>query len=63
MRNPVDMLRNLKEKAVSQAKFDAIENAAEQGYFVTGVIVDKDVPDFNTSYEGERCGHPGRQRR
>ena len=55
MRNPVDMLRNLKEKAVSQAKFDAIENAAEQGYFVTGVIADKDVPDFNTSYEGERA--------
>ena len=55
MKQPVDMLRNLKEKAVSQAKFDSIENAADLGYFVTGVIADKDVHDFNTRYEAERA--------
>lgn len=54
MRQPVEMLRNLKEKAVSQAKFDSIENAEDQGYFVAGVIVDRDVHDFNTRYEAER---------
>ena len=55
MKQPVDMLRNLKEKAVSQAKFDSIENAEDLGYFATGVIADKDVHDFNTRYEAERA--------
>ena len=45
------MLRNLKEKAVSQAKFDAIEDAEDQGYFVAGVIADRDIHDFSTRYE------------
>lgn len=54
MRQPVEMLRNLKEKAVSQAKFDSIENAEDQGYFVAGVIADRDHQDFNTRYEVER---------
>ncbi|MGE4310476.1 thiamine pyrophosphate-dependent enzyme [Desulfovibrio sp.] len=54
MRQPVEMLRNLKEKAVSQAKFDSIENAEDQGYFVAGVIADRDVHDFSTRYEAER---------
>lgn len=54
MRQPVEMLRNLKEKAVSQAKFDSIENAEDQGYFVAGVIADRDIHDFSTRYEAER---------
>ena len=54
MRQPVEMLRNLKEKAVSQAKFDAIEDAEDQGYFVAGVIADRDIHDFSTRYEAER---------
>lgn len=54
MRQPVEMLRNLKEKAVSQAKFDSIENAEDQGYFVAGVIADRNIHDFSTRYEAER---------
>lgn len=54
MREPVDMLRSLKEKAVSQAKFDSIENAEELGYYVSGVIADRDNQDFNARYEAER---------
>lgn len=54
MREPVEMLRDLKEKAVSQAKFDTIENAEELGYYVAGVIADRDSQDFNARYEAER---------
>lgn len=55
MKNPVTMLRSLKERGVSQAKFDSIENAARQGYFVTGVMADNSDPDFLTSYEAQRA--------
>jgi len=55
MKSPVSMLRSLKERGISQAKFDSIENAAKQGFFVTGVIADHDDPDFITSYEAERA--------
>ena len=55
MKNPVAMLRSLKERGVSQAKFDSIENAAKQGYFVTGVMADNSDPDFLTSYEAQRA--------
>lgn len=51
MKQPVDMLRRLREKGVSAARFDKIENAAEQGYFKVGTFVERDDPDFNTSYE------------
>lgn len=44
-----------KERGVSQAKFDSIENAARQGYFVTGVMADNSDPDFLTSYEAQRA--------
>jgi len=54
MKTPVDMMKVLREKAVPKAKFDKIENAAEKGYYMTGKLVDKDVPDFTTRYETMR---------
>lgn len=63
MKNPVDMLHWLKDKGISQKKFDLLDNAQEQGYFVVGRLVDKDAPDFNTRYEEIRaralCGGEG----
>ncbi len=51
MKRPVEMLRWLREKGVSSARFDKLENAAELGYFKVGKFVDRQAPDFNTSYE------------
>ncbi|PIE63685.1 MAG: 2-oxoacid:ferredoxin oxidoreductase subunit beta [Desulfobacterales bacterium] len=51
MKRPVEMLRWLREKGVSSAKFAKLENAAELGYFKVGKFVDRQAPDFNTSYE------------
>jgi len=51
MRQPVEMLRWLKEKGVSEARFDKIEDAAAQGYFKVGKFIERHDPDFNTSYE------------
>lgn len=50
MRKPVDMLRWLKEKGVSPAKFDGIENARANGFFTVGKLVEKSAPDFTTRY-------------
>ena len=54
MKQPLKMIQWLKEKGVSAAKFTKIENAAENGYFITGKLVDKDAPDFTTRYEQMR---------
>ncbi|MHC1727907.1 MAG: thiamine pyrophosphate-dependent enzyme [Syntrophobacteraceae bacterium] len=55
MKDPLDMLRWLKEKGISQKKFDLLENTEKQGYFAIGKLVDKDAPDFNTRYEEIRA--------
>ena len=54
MRTPVDMLRWLGEKGVSATKFEQIENAEAQSYFITGVLFKGDTPDFTTQYEAMR---------
>ena len=54
MKQPVDMLRWMKEKGVPKAKYAQLENAEAEGYFVTGKLVDKDYPDFCASYESMR---------
>ena len=51
MRQPVEMLRWLREKGVSEARFHKMENAAGQGFFKVGKFVERHDPDFNTSYE------------
>ena len=50
MKNPLDMLRWLKEKGVTSAQYAQMENAEENGYFATGKLVDKNAPDFLTRY-------------
>jgi 2-oxoglutarate ferredoxin oxidoreductase subunit beta len=54
MKQPVEMLRWLKEKGVTAARFGEEENASESGYFVTGKLADRNFPDFGTSYEAMR---------
>jgi len=51
MRDPVSMLRYLKEKGIPLAKFESMKNAAEQGFFPTGEFADTDAEDFSTRYE------------
>jgi 2-oxoglutarate ferredoxin oxidoreductase subunit beta len=54
MKQPVQMMEWLKEKGVPVAKYNQIENAAVQGYYRTGKLVDKDEPDFTTRYQEMR---------
>ena len=42
------MLRWLKEKGVPAAKYEKLTDPEAEGYFLTGKLVDKNVPDFNT---------------
>jgi 2-oxoglutarate ferredoxin oxidoreductase subunit beta len=50
MKRPVEMIRWLKEKGVSPARFDAIEGAAAKGYFTVGKLVERDKPGFVAMY-------------
>jgi 2-oxoglutarate ferredoxin oxidoreductase subunit beta len=50
MNNPAAMLAWLKEKWIPARKYREIPNAAGQGYFPTGKLVDKDAPDFSARY-------------
>jgi 2-oxoglutarate ferredoxin oxidoreductase subunit beta len=53
-KTPVDMLRWLKEKALSPEKFAKTENAAAQGYFRVGTLADERADSFSTRYEAMR---------
>ena len=50
MKEPVEMLRWLKEKGVPAAKYEKLTDPEAEGYFLTGKLVDKNVPDFNARY-------------
>ena len=54
MKSPVSMLRWLQEKGVSAAKYEKIENPAENGFFKTGKFVENNDLDFGTRYEQMR---------
>lgn len=54
LKQPVKMMEWLKDKGISQSKFDQIENAAEKGYFIVGKFIDKNELDFTTRYERMR---------
>ncbi len=54
MKTPVDMLRSLKKKSLSAAKFAETENAAAEGFFVSGKLYERDAQDFSTRYEAMR---------
>ena len=50
MNAPVEMLRWLKEKGVPAAKYEKLTDLEAEGYFLTGKLVDKNVPDFSARY-------------
>lgn len=52
--NPVTMLRRLRETCLPAEKYDRIENAAEQGFFKTGVLYRGEAPGFLAQYEAMR---------
>ncbi|SCM74401.1 thiamine pyrophosphate-dependent enzyme [Desulfovibrio sp. 86] len=54
MKNPQIMLRWLKEKALTEAKYNAMEDPEAQGYFKVGVFADKSNPSFSQRYETMR---------
>ena len=54
MREPVQMLRQLKEKGVSSARYAKLETPEAEGYFVTGALTRRDAGDFSTRYEAMR---------
>lgn len=55
MKQPVAMLRHLKEKGVPRAKFSNMENPEAEGFFATGEFADSDAEDFLTRYEAARA--------
>jgi 2-oxoglutarate ferredoxin oxidoreductase subunit beta len=50
MDQPLTMLRWLKEKGIPVSKYKEMADPEKEGYFATGKLVDKNVPDFITRY-------------
>jgi len=64
MRQPVDMLRWLKEKGIPAGKYRQMTEAEAAGFFATGKLVDKNAPDFSARYQEIRerlQTEPGRE--
>lgn len=55
MKEPIKMLRWLKERGIPRDKYDRLEDADKDDYFAIGRLVDKNAPDFNTRYEEIRA--------
>jgi len=55
MKDPLQMLRWLKEKGLTPEAYAQLSDAEKDDYFVIGKICDRDVPDFNTRYEQIRA--------
>ena len=56
MKQGLQMLNWLKEKAVNKGKFDGLDPAQKESCFPIGKLVDRNEPDFNTRYEQIRAG-------
>ncbi len=54
MREPVEMLNHLKEKAVTMDAYRQLKEPERDGYFVIGKLAERDAPDFSTNYERMR---------
>jgi 2-oxoglutarate ferredoxin oxidoreductase subunit beta len=54
MRRPVDMFEWLKAKGLPASKYDKMVHPEQEGFFKTGVLVNRDAPDFITRYEAMR---------
>ncbi|MBP2626691.1 MAG: 2-oxoacid:ferredoxin oxidoreductase, beta subunit [Firmicutes bacterium] len=50
MKQPVDMLKWLKEKSIPVSKYKGLAEEEREGYFAVGKITDRNVPDFGTRY-------------
>ncbi len=61
MKKPLDMFRWLQEKGAPRHKYEQLSDPKSQGYFMTGRLVDRDEPDFNTRYEETRERALGRE--
>lgn len=46
----VDMMRDLKERAVPMKRWEKMKDADRAGKFPMGVLVDRDLPDYLSSY-------------
>ena len=54
MKRPVEMIHWLKEKGVSPAKVETIEDAAGHGYFTVGKLAERSKPGFIAMYSQVR---------
>ena len=54
MKTPVEMLAWIKDMAVPRERYDLLTPAERKAHFPIGKLVDRDDPDFHTSYE-EMC--------
>lgn len=55
MKEPLQMLRWLKEKGVSPEAYAQLSDAEKNDSFIIGTLCDRDIPDFNTRYEEIRA--------
>lgn len=54
MRKPLDMLAWLQEKGVSTKTYKTLPNARQEDYYTTGILTERQYPDFSTRYEAMR---------
>ena len=55
MKDPLQMMRWLKEKGVSPEAYEQLSDAEKADYFVIGKLCERNIPDFNTRYEEIRA--------
>ena len=55
MKDPLHMLRWLKQACVSPEVYSMLDDEAKQESFVIGTLCDRDAPDFNFHYEELRA--------
>ncbi len=55
MGDPLQMLRWLKQNAVSPEEYARLGESEKDDYFVIGKLCDRDIPDFNARYEEIRA--------
>jgi len=55
MKDPLQMLRWLKERGLSPETYAQLNEAEKDDYFAIGKLCDREVPDFNARYEQIRA--------
>ncbi len=54
MGGPVEMMEWLRQHGVNRQRYETMEPAEREEYFPIGKLVERDLPDFTTSYEQAR---------